>query len=135
MTERFSFQDKIKLLDAFIQREAKFSINGYRGDLFLLREIANDYRAREQLRIHDAVCKIARAIQNANKSRTALGYQFGNLREISELTIGYWPTIRQALEQFRSTSDAQARDRTEGKMASATARDEACAKKGDADHA
>jgi predicted ribosome quality control (RQC) complex YloA/Tae2 family protein len=114
MAERFSFQDKIKLLDAFIERERRFSVNGYHDDVFLLKEIANDYRARDQQKINGAVCKIARAIQNANRSRTTLGYQFGNLREIAELTIGFWPTIRQALEAFEKERGQHAEgDRTE----------------------
>jgi hypothetical protein len=66
-----------------------------------LKAIAEDIRGRQRHKISQAFALLERAIIHAKDRRLTNGaYRPGNLREIAELTIGMWPTLRQALERF-----------------------------------
>lgn len=98
----FTDREKLEVIEHFIEqwRPAQ-NIRGERDVFLILKEIADEIRAREPQRAIETIVKLERAIGNAKKNRKrVLGYEPGNLREIAELVIGRWSTVRQALEKF-----------------------------------
>lgn len=103
MTKTFTDREKLELVEFLITqwRPARSStIEGERDTYLILKAIADDIRARKPGRAIEVVERIERAINNARASRDRSGYQPGNLREIAELAIGSWGTIRLALERL-----------------------------------
>lgn len=75
-----------------------------RRTLLILKEIADDIRARDPNQATETIRMLERAIENArralHRTTNAFGYPPGNLREVAEIAIGRWPSIREALERF-----------------------------------
>lgn len=98
-------KEKLQVIEHFIEqwRIARNGDPGERAVYHTLKAIAEDIRARDRKRATDLITRMDRAMKNAERWKTKpTGYQPGNLREIAELTIGAWPTIRQALEDFEN---------------------------------
>lgn len=96
-----SSEEKLKVIEHFVEqwRDARDGDDpGERQVYLTLKAVADDLRA--QPKATDTIHRMDRAIRNAQDRKTSTGYATGNLREIAELTIGRWPTIRQALEKF-----------------------------------
>jgi hypothetical protein len=65
-----------------------------------LKATADDLRGRQANRIGEAQAELQKAIDAAAMTKTGLGYEIGHLRHIAEKTIGFWPSIRRALERL-----------------------------------
>ena len=79
------------------------SIKNENVTYLILKEIADDIRGRDPKRATETIIMWERAINNARRARDRIstgGYPPGNLREVAEITIGRWPSIREALERF-----------------------------------
>ena len=95
-------EEKLALIELLIEQTRNSPPNqfGWRSHEthLVLKAIANDIRARPKA--SNTIEIFERALRNAKDRQTYLGYEMGNLREIAELTIGRWSTIKQALEKF-----------------------------------
>lgn len=76
------------------------SIESERATFLILKSIADDIRGRDRERATETMTKLERAIGNARKSMFRGAYPSGNLREIAEIVIGKWTTIREALASY-----------------------------------
>lgn len=101
MSERVSIDEQIieveRLIETFRWARAYDVPEGltYRA----LKQVATDLRARLPGTASDAANAIERRIEDANRSKTHLGYAINALRGLGEELIGRWPTIRHALEE------------------------------------
>lgn len=96
-----SNEEKLQVIENFVEQWRGSRANSDPSEQHVyqtLKAIADDLRA--PVKTSDTVHRMDRAIRNAQDRKTSTGYATGNLREIAELTIGRWPTIRQALEKF-----------------------------------
>ena len=100
MAVNFTDQEKLETIEFFIEqwRVARNSETGERDIYLILKSIAKDIRGRESQSISGTRILLEGAINRSLEAKTEHGYQFGNLKQIAELTIGLWPTIRQALD-------------------------------------
>ena len=104
--DKFTTADKISVIEAGIDfyrpsRRNKGSPE-YRA-FCVLKAIAEDYRGRQEGEPLAAAYALQQAIDVAKAARKPnFGYPMGNLRQIAELTLGYWSSIRQALERFEA---------------------------------
>jgi len=98
-----SYDEKREAMEWLIE-EKRAMRNGTAAERELMsiwRSIAADYRARDRMKVVEVVKRFERALERADiRKKPIYGYEAGNLREIAELTIGSWPAIRQALEDF-----------------------------------
>ena len=99
-----SYSEKREAIEWMIEqhRQWREGTSGQQRMLSIMKSIAVDYRARERQKVVETAQRIERAIEYADKRKKppVYSYEIGNLREIAELTIGSWPVIRQALEEF-----------------------------------
>lgn len=69
-----------------------------------LKAAAEDLRGRQRERIGEVGENLRDALDAAQRTKSALGYETGHLRRIAEIVIGAWPTIGQALDRFEEKS-------------------------------
>lgn len=101
----FTDAEKLEVIEFMITqwRPARSSsIEGERATYLILKEIAADIRGRDPQAPSRARERLQRAIDDAKADRreSGSGYAVPKLRKIAEVTIGEWPTIRQALEVY-----------------------------------
>ena len=102
----FTDLEKLTTVDVLIThwRSGRLSpiLNG-RRTLLILKEIADDIRGRDPKQATKTLLLLDREITNARKARDRTstgGYPLGNIKAVGEITIGRWPSIREALERF-----------------------------------
>ena len=79
-------------------RKARFGHGDHLVQIWV--SIAKDMRARMESAPSVAETELQRRIDGAIRSKTALGYNNGDMRGIAEELIGRWPVVKQALERF-----------------------------------
>lgn len=106
----FTVEDELEVLERFIEmwRPAS-SIADERKTYLVLKSMAEKIRASNPMATTMLCAKIERAIMNARKAKKpgSNTYEPGNLREIAELTIGGWPTIRHCMYRYASNANSE----------------------------
>jgi hypothetical protein len=106
MVGNYTDAEKLEVIELLIEerRAARNSAfeSRFREQWMILKAIAADIRGRQPSSVSRARDLLREAIDGAERSKLRdLGYENGKLRQIAELTIGLWPTLQQALEQFK----------------------------------
>lgn len=103
----FSIDDKIAALDVEIKearRGRREPGSALHRQYEVLKAIAADLRARQQLPRNNVLGSLERELEQMRRSRTALGYDQGRVMELANIVVSRWPVISQALEQFGEES-------------------------------
>lgn len=69
-----------------------------------MKAVARDLKSRLELPRSNTLGEIERALERTSRSRTALGYDEGQLQQVAYTVMKHWPVIRQALEHFGEVS-------------------------------
>lgn len=104
----FSIDDKIAALELEIAEARKFRrepSSPMQRHFKILKAIAADLRARQQLPRSNALGALERELVRLKASRDARGsYDAGRAAEMANIVVSRWPTISQALEMFGEES-------------------------------
>src|ERR1700756_3445260 len=106
-TFTISLDDKIAVIErliiqAKIGRDAGNALAAER--LAILKSIIADLQARKELPRSNALGDLERILDRVKRSKTALGYDSGQLNDLARHVINRWPTISQALELYGEES-------------------------------
>lgn len=102
-TATLSLDEKIRVLDLILRnlRPGARAGNEVAAENYeALKAVAADLQARSQLARSDTLVEIEVALERVKRSRTALGYDQGQIIALANTIVRRWPTIAQALEQF-----------------------------------
>lgn len=105
-TNTLTLDEKIRILDLILRNLRQGAREGNetaKQNYDTLKSIAADLQARAALARNDTLVEIEVALERVKRSRTALGYDEGQIIALADTIVRRWPTICQALEQFSTT--------------------------------
>ena len=104
-----SHEEKLALIEQFISefRGARKRGSSPREtkDYETLKALAEDIRSRLASPRSNALDDLERKLATIQKSKTALGYNQGQLLNLAYTVVGKWPIIKAALENFKGDSE------------------------------
>jgi hypothetical protein len=105
-TDLVSNEEKLRVLGSVIDDLCARKKSSVRDDpdFFALKSIAHDIKSRMELPRSNTLGEIERALQRTEASKTAIGFDTGQLSNVAYTIMKHWPVIRQALEHFGEVS-------------------------------
>jgi hypothetical protein len=103
----FSLDEKIEAMTLEVERVRKlprpFGSPAQRRHE-ILKAVLADLRARAIFPKSQPLGELERALVKMKESKTALGYETGQMIAVTGVLVNKWPFIRQALEQYGEES-------------------------------
>lgn len=101
-----SNEEKLRVIGEVIDDLAKRNGGQVRNHPFYypLKVIARDIKGRIDLPRSNPLGEIERALQRTYESKTAIGYDSGQLQAVAGTLMKHWPIVKQALEHFGEVS-------------------------------
>lgn len=96
-------EEKLRAISSLLD-DLRISKGRSDPDYIALKSIASDIKSLIELPRSNPLGEIERALQRTHASKTALGYDTGQLSSVAYTVMKHWPIVRQALEHFGEVS-------------------------------